>query len=207
MPDVDVDLRGLSPDQAPPRDAVAAAVAGPSVLVRGPVPALAGVLAELHRAARTAAVVVSWEPAGDKLSTGLARDLGIGDGGPAREMTLVRDDHGGVLLHSGRVEPAADGSRRPLLSRRLGAQAHHDDAKVADGMVTRITARPDWQAVDTLRVVVTVAPLRPPRLSRGRALQIACDPAHVTRDGVAHPRPVSRWTWYADDRVRWRLQP
>jgi hypothetical protein len=24
---------------------------------------------------------------------------------------------------------------------------------------------------------------------------------------VAYPRPVNRWTWYADDRVRWRLQP
>ncbi len=205
MPELDVDLRGLAPDEAPSRDAVAGAVAGPSVLVRGPVPALAGVLAALNRASRTADVVVSWEPADDKLSRGLARDLGIG-GGPEREMSLVRDDHGGVLLHSGRVEPADDG-RRALLSRRLGAQAHHDDAKVADGMISRITARPDWRAVDTLRVVVTVAPMRPPRLSSGRSLQIACDPARVTRDGVVHPRPVSRWTWYADDRVRWRLQP
>jgi hypothetical protein len=24
---------------------------------------------------------------------------------------------------------------------------------------------------------------------------------------VPFPRPVSRWTWYADDLVRWRLQP
>ncbi len=24
---------------------------------------------------------------------------------------------------------------------------------------------------------------------------------------VPYPRPVDRWTWYADDRVRWRLQP
>jgi hypothetical protein len=206
MPVHEVDLRGLPPAQAPSRDDVAAVVDVPSVLVRGPVPALAGVLAALNAASRTADVVVSWEPADDKLSRGLARDLGIGSGGGEREMSLVRDDHGGVLLHSGRVEPADDG-RRSVLSRRLGAQAHHDDARVADGMISRITARPDWRAVDTLRVTVVVQPLRPPRLSRGRALQIACDPARVTRDGVPFPRPVSRWTWYADDRVRWRLAP
>ncbi len=205
MPVRDVDLRGLAPGEAPSREAVAGAVEGPAVLVRGPVPALSAVLATLNRASRTADVVVSWEPADDKLSRGLARDLGIG-GGSERGLTLVRDDHGGVLLHSGRVEPADDG-RRALLSRRLGAQAHHDDAKVADGMISRITARPDWRAVDTLRVAVLVQPMRPPRLSRGRALQIACDPARLTRDGVVHPRPVTRWTWYADDRVRWRLQP
>jgi hypothetical protein len=27
------------------------------------------------------------------------------------------------------------------------------------------------------------------------------------RDGVAYPRPVSRWTWYADHRMRWLLEP
>jgi hypothetical protein len=205
MPVHEVDLRGLPPAEAPSREVTAGVVGAASVLVRGPVPALSGVLAALNAASRTAHVAVSWEPADDKLSRGLARDLGIG-GGPEREMTLVRDDHGGVLLHSGRLEPVDDGRRGPL-SRRLGAQAHHDDARVADGMVNRITARPDWRAVDTLRVTVVVQPMRPPRLSRGRALQIACDPARVTRDGVLFARPVSRWTWYADDRVRWRLAP
>ncbi|MGY1741418.1 MULTISPECIES: hypothetical protein [unclassified Blastococcus] len=208
MPVLELDLRGLAPEQAPARDAVAAAVEVPTVLVRGPVPALAGVLAALNAASRTADVVVSWEPADDKLSRGLARDLGIGTGGE-REMTLFRDDHGGVLLHSGRVDPGPPDDRpgRVFRRHRLGAQAHHDDAKVADGVITRIAARPDWAAVDTLRVTVSALPMRPPRLSRGRALQIACDPAQVTRDGVAYPRLVSRWTWYADDRVRWRLQP
>jgi hypothetical protein len=49
--------------------------------------------------------------------------------------------------------------------------------------------------------------LRPVRRTKGRALQVACDPARVVRDGVPFPRQVTRWTWYADDRVRWRLQP
>jgi hypothetical protein len=150
-------------------------------------------------------VPVAWEPDGDRDSTGLARDLGIGSGTP-RDLPLVRDDHGGVLLHHGRIEPAPDG-RRPPLGRRLGADAYHDDAHVADGEITRIDVRPDWTALDRLRAVVVTVPLRPPRRSAGRALQVACDPAQVTRDGVPYTRTVTRWTWYADDRVRWTLRP
>ena len=58
MPPLELDLRGLAPDEAPAKDAVAGAVEGPAVLVRGPVPALAGVLAALNAASRTADVVV-----------------------------------------------------------------------------------------------------------------------------------------------------
>ncbi|MGY1693047.1 hypothetical protein [Geodermatophilus sp. SYSU D01105] len=202
---VEFDLRGLEPGQAPSREAVAPATEADALLVRGPVPALAAVLATLHKAGRTAAVPVSWEPADDPPSTGLARALGVGTGNE-RELGLVRDDHGGVLLHHGRVEAAGD-DRRGFLGRRLGAQAHNDEVKVADGEITRIDVRPDWRAVDTLAVVVMTLPLRPTRRTTGRAVQIACDPARVTRDGVVYPRPVSRWTWYADDRVRWRLRP
>jgi hypothetical protein len=78
---------------------------------------------------------------------------------------------------------------------------------VADGEVTRIDVRPDWQAVDTIGVTVMLQPLRPTRHTSGRAVQVASDPARILRDGVAYPRPVSRWTWYADHRMRWLLQP
>jgi hypothetical protein len=174
------------------------------VTVRGPVPALAAVLALLLKAERTALVPVSWEPAGDKDSLALARDIGVGTG-DERELCLVRDDHGGVLLHHGRIESAGDGRR--ALSRRIGLQAHHDDIKVADGEITRIDVRPDWRAVDTIGVTVMAQPLRPTRHTSGRAVQVASDPARILRDGVPYPRPVTRWTWYADHRVRWRLQP
>ena len=205
MPAVELDLRGLEPGSAPGQEQVSPAVDARSVLVRGPVPALAGVLSALLRAGRTAEVAVAWEPADDTASTGLARALGIGTG-EQRELTLVRDDHGGVLLHHGRIEPWSEDPRRGL-GRRLGAQAHHDDMKVADGPITRIDVRPEWTAVDTIGVSVMTIPLRPVRRTKGRALQVASDPARVTRDGVSFLRSVTRWTWFADDRVRWRLQP
>jgi hypothetical protein len=204
MSSVELDLRRLEPGQAPRQGDVAAAGDADSVVVRGPVAALAAVLALLLKADRIALVPVTWEPAGDRDSTALARDLGVGTGEP-RDLCLVRDDHGGVLLHHGRIEAAGEGRRS--LSRRLGLQAHHDDITVADGEITRIDVRPDWRAVDTIGVTVMTQPLRPTRHTSGRALQVASDPARILRDGVAYPRPVTRWTWYADDRVRWRLQP
>ena len=204
MASVELDLRRLEPGTAP-RDADVAAVRdADSDVVRGAVPALAAVLTQLLKVERTALVPVAWEPTGDKNSTALARAIGVGTGEP-RDLCLVRDDHGGVLLHHGRIEAAGDGRR--TLSRRLGLQAHHDDIKVADGEITRIDVRPDWQAVDTIGVTVMMQPLRPTRHTSGRALQAASDPARIVRDGVPYPRPVTRWTWYADHRVRWRLQP
>jgi hypothetical protein len=204
MSRVEVDLHGLEPGSAPLAEQVGEVSTGDAVLVRGPVAALAGVLAALLKAGRTAEVPVAWEPADDNASAGLARALGIGTGAE-RELSLVRDDHGGVLLHHGRLEPWTE-DRRPL-GRRLGLQAHHDHMKIADGPVTRLDVRPDWTAVDTIGVAVMTIPLRPVRRTMGRALQVASDPARVLRDGVPFPRQVTRWTWYADDRVRWRLQP
>src|SRR3954466_15811404 len=204
MASLQLDLRRLEPGQAPRPQDVAAAGEADSLRVRGPVPALAAVLTVLLKAERTALVRVAWEPTDDKASVGLARDIGVGTG-ESRDLCLVRDDHGGVLLHHGRLEAAGDARRS--LSRRLGLQAHHDDIKVPDGEITRIDVRPEWRAVDTIAVTVMTLPLRPTRQTTGRALQVACDPARVVRDGVPYPRDVIRWTWYADERVRWRLQP
>jgi len=204
MSSLHLDLRRLEPGEAPREGDVASAREADSIVVRGPIPALAAVLTQLLKASRTADVPVAWEPAGDKYSTALARAIGVGTGEP-RDLCLVRDDHGGVLLHHGRIEAAGDGRRS--LSRRLGLAAHHDDIKVADGEITRIDVRPDWEAVDTISVTVMTLPLRPTRQTSGRALQMASDPARIIRDGVPYPRPVTRWTWYADHRIRWRLQP
>ena len=204
MASIELDLRRLVPSEAPRAADVEAARTADSLRVRGPVSGLAAVLTVLLKADRSAAVPVAWEPSADPASAALANDLGIGTG-DRRSLTLVRDDHGGVLLHHGRVE--APGTGRRTLSRRIGLQAHHDEIKVADGEITRIDVRPAWDAVDTIGVTVMTLPLRPTRRTSGRALQIASDPARIVRDGVPYPRPVDRWTWYADERVRWLLQP
>jgi hypothetical protein len=204
MARVELDLRRLGPVDAPRAERLSPVSDADSVLVRGPVPALAAVLTRLLKDDRTADVPVAWDPADDRDSVGLARELEIGSGSQ-RELTLVRDDHGGVLLHHGRIE--ADTGGRRSLSSRIGLQAHHDDIKVADGEITRIDVRPDWQAVDTIGVTVMTLPLRPTRHTSGRALQMASDPARILRDGVPYPRPVTRWTWYADHRIRWLLDP
>jgi hypothetical protein len=205
MPAVQLDLRGLAAQQPPSRRHVASVVDdADAVHVLGPVPALAAVLARLWRTERLPAVPVSWQPADDPASTGLARSLGVGTGAQ-RELPLVRDDHGGVLLSAGRV--TAFGEQRHVLSRRFGAQAYCDDTRVADGPVTRIDVRPDWTAVDRLSVAVVTQPLRRVQRATGRALQLASEPAQVLRDGVPFDREVTKWTWYADDRVRWRLRP
>jgi hypothetical protein len=202
---VQLDLRGLEPATAPLPGDVAEVVGADAVVVRGPVPALAAVLAALHKAERARTVPMAWEPADDDDARALARDLGIGSGAE-REVGLVVDDHGGVLLRRGRIEPPTEDPRHAI-GNRVGLQAHHDARKVADGPVTRIDVRPDHSAEDTLKVLVTVAPLRPVRRSTGRALQVASDPARILRDGVPYPRPVTRWTWYADPRFRWLLRP
>jgi hypothetical protein len=205
MPAVQLDLRGLAAQQPPSRRHVASVVDdAEAVHVLGPVPALAAVLTRLWRTERLPAVPVGWQPAEDSASTGLARSLGLGSGAE-RELPLVRDDHGGVLLSTGRV--TAFGQQRRVLSRRFGAQAYCDDTRAADGPITRIDVRPDWSAVDRISVAVMTGPLRPVQRATGRALQIACAPAQVVRDGVPFDREVTKWTWYADDRVRWRLRP
>ena len=80
MSAVQLDLRRLEPGKAPRPEDVAAAREAESVAVRGPVPALAAVLTVLLKADRTALVPVAWEPAGDKDSLALARDIGVGTG-------------------------------------------------------------------------------------------------------------------------------
>jgi hypothetical protein len=205
MPARQFDLRGLAPGQGPSRRHVASVVDGvDAVVVQGPVQALAAVLARLWRTERLPAVPVGWEPADDADSRGLARALELGSGAE-RELPLVRDDHGGVLLATGRV--TAHGEQRKVLSRRFGAQAYADAALVANGPITRIDVRPDWTAVDRISVAVVTLPLRPVQRTTSRAVQIASEPVQVLRDGVPFDREVTKWTWYADDRVRWRLRP
>ncbi|OLT38770.1 hypothetical protein BJF85_08285 [Saccharomonospora sp. CUA-673] len=102
---------------------------------------------------------------------------------------LIRDDAGGVLLGLGVV-------RTPR------GVAYCDDTEALRGEADLLEVRPDPQAgSDTsaggLNVTITRGRLlkRRTRLA-GRALQLGGGEVVPELDGVAYPRPMSRWTWY-----------
>ncbi|CAN5259026.1 hypothetical protein BH24ACT9_BH24ACT9_11620 [soil metagenome] len=212
----DLDFSDLSPDAAPDRDAFKRAVAdidADRVSVAGPVPALGAVLAALHRRERLD-IAVAWTPSTDPLASGLSRTLGLDhrgrlsgeSAGSTRTLSLIRDDQGGVLLARGRITSIpkaanASGPTRP----RFGAQIYHDDQRVADGQIQRVDVLPDWSGEDRLKVNVHKQLWRRGEITLGRAIQVACDEARIEIDGVPFPRPMTKWTWYADPRLRWTL--
>lgn len=179
-----------------------------SLLVSCDVPGLHAVLLRLIRRELVVTTSIGWVPDADRASRELAGWLGlparptvaaqVAARGAPREVRLVRDDHGGLLLHRGRLAP--------WQGRRFGGQAWHDDQRVADGPLRRITVRPDYAADCAVLVEVATPDLRRARTSRGRSVQTACDEARAAFDGLEHPRPVIRWTWYADPRQHWLLR-
>lgn len=114
---------------------------------------------------------------------------------PASPVPLIRDDSGGVLVGRGDV-------------RGLRGECYCDETLVLRGATPwlvvapsptgglavragRLGRRPDGRT----RPVPAAAPSG--RGSAvGRAVQVGCEPATVLLDGVAHPRPVRRWSWY-----------
>lgn len=207
----ELDFSDLAPDTAPDRDMVKKALTqAEQVSVAGPVSALGAVLVALHRRERLD-IGVAWKPTSDPLASGLSRtwDLdasGRLSGDSARTYGLIRDDQGGILLARGRITalPAEPGGRVRTAA-RFGAQIYHDDQRVADGVIQRVDVRPEWSEVDTLKVNVHKQPWRRGEITLGRAIQVACDEARIEIDGVPFPRPMTRWTWYADARLRWTL--
>jgi hypothetical protein len=122
--------------------------------------------------------------------------------GSATPVPLFRDDSGGVLVGRGEV-------------RDVRGECYCDEHLVLRGPARRLVVTPTpagiavragWsgRAPDgRLRPV----PQRSPRgtgSAVGRAVQVGCEPTTVTTDGVAHPRPVPRWTWYRHT-DHWRL--
>jgi hypothetical protein len=102
---------------------------------------------------------------------------------PARPAPLVRDDNGGVLLGRGELH-------------ELTGESYCDAELVLRGTARSFTVTPS--APDGVEVRVTTGgPLRRrTQAATGRAVQTGCISARVICDGVEHPRPVTRWTWY-----------
>jgi hypothetical protein len=125
---------------------------------------------------RTSTVARLW-----RLPTGPNQAVDLALTGPPTPLPLIRDDGGGVLVGLGRIGPVA-------------GEAYCDDQLALRGRAIRIEVSPDPDGGVLGRVVPGI--LRRPREFRGRAMQIGCQPTAVDRDGVPHPRPVPRWTWY-----------
>ncbi|MDQ4116671.1 MAG: hypothetical protein M3235_06870, partial [Actinomycetota bacterium] len=96
--------------------------------------------------------------------------------GRATPVPLVRDDAGGVLAGRGEI-------------RDLYGEAYCDATRVLYGPVRRLRVEAGPGGVSVLGD-------RGVRAATGRAVQIGSTGARVTRDGVEHPREITRWAWY-----------
>lgn len=160
---------------------------------------LAAVLLRLLRTDRLD-VEVAYLPAADSpavrawgLPTGAAA-AELAATGVATAVPLTRDDSGGVLVGRGEV-------------RDLTGECYCDETLVLRGTARRlvvvpgpdgIAVRAGWSARAPdggLRPVPATA-ARGRGSARGRAVQVGGRPATVVADGVAHPRPLERRTWY-----------
>lgn len=159
------------------------------VVVVGTDSSLAAVALRLLRMERLASTAVGFVPLAYKDSTvarlwnlpadrEAAEELALA--GAAGAVPLVRDDSGGVLLGLGRLGP-------------VDGEAYCDDQLALRGRakVIEVTPGPAGVAARVVR-----GGLRRPAMFTGRAVQIGCHPTTAVHDGITHPRPVTRWTWY-----------
>jgi hypothetical protein len=216
------DLRTVAVPPRPGRADLDPVLADPDlrrVVVGGTDADLAAVLQRLLRADRLG-VELAYVPV-DRRSVA-ARVWGLPHGaaalelarhGTARPAPLVRDDSGGVLVGHGEIralhgEVYCDGDlvlrgaarrlvvapwpKAPSITTSAAAPGHADPAPAAVAVrAGRTGALPDGRS----RPVPPTA--RAGRgAATGRAVQVGCLPAALVHDGVAHPRPVTRWAWY-----------
>lgn len=200
-------------------DPILADVSG-RLLVRGTDADLAAVVVRLLRRNRLdlelGYVPVSASPASRLWGIPVA-DLDHALTAPARACPLIRDDVGGVLVGQGRVEP-------------IVGQVYCDDERLLNGRGLRVEVVPDPQAqplpeptsdplrtqppvaMDGLRATAVRQRALLPRVwarretARGRALQARFDESTVTNNGVAHPRPMTKWAWYRHTEDLWLVR-
>ncbi|MGI8814345.1 MAG: hypothetical protein ACR2G2_03380 [Pseudonocardia sp.] len=178
----------------PGRSELAALLSVPELtrlVVAGTDADLAAVVLRLLRTERLAQVAVAYLPASPAsavasvwgLPTAPDAAASVALSGEPDPVPLVRDDVGGVLLGRGELRP-------------MRGVVYCDDQLVLRGQASRLSvtpAAPEGVAVRAARV--GMLGLRSAS-AVGRAVQVGCLSAGVLIDGVAHPRPVTRWTWY-----------
>ncbi|MFC5056903.1 hypothetical protein [Saccharothrix xinjiangensis] len=174
-------------------DPVVAELGDRRLVVHGTDADLNAVALRLMRAERLAEVPVGYVPV-DRgsavaelwgLPTDPGRALDLALSGDADRVSLVRNDVGGVLVGRGSLGPV----------RGVG---YGDDTVVLRGQASRIEVTPDPGGGPGLLVHVITKRLLGRRVTTtpARAFQLGCLPVEVTSDGVPHPRPMGKWTWY-----------
>lgn len=166
---------------------------GARLLVHGSDADLAAVVLRILRKDRLGEVTLGYLPADPAsriarlwgLPTELGAALRVARGDGPVGVPLLRDDVGGVLLGHGLISP-------------VKGSAYCDDTHVLKGAATRLEVSPDPAGGEGLVVRVRRRGLfgRRTIVQPGRALQLACEPATVLRDGVPHARLMEKWTWY-----------
>jgi hypothetical protein len=187
---------------APEVDAVLAQLDGSRLVIDSEtVAGLNLVLARLQRAGRLDEVetaVLLDRPAPYLTSLGLPADragqLALARTGTARIVGVVRDDSGGVCVSEATLTPWVP-------DEPWWVRAVVDDQRLCDGRVQSLTMRRVGPA--ELLAEARIGRLRV-RRRRGRALQLACDPAQVVADGIGRERPRSRRTFWSEPKL-WRL--
>jgi hypothetical protein len=184
-------LRPRAVPERPGKDDLADLLNGVDrVLVAGSDADLAAVVLRLLRTERLAGTEVAYLPSDPASAAaevwGLPVDATASEAlathGTARAVPLVRDDSGGVLVGRGEL-------------RGVRGEAYCDAELVLRGRASRLVVTPS--VPDGVEVRVREGGWRRRmRAATGRALQIGCLESTVTCDGVPHPRPVKRWTWY-----------
>jgi hypothetical protein len=135
--------------------------------------------------ARSAVAALWGLPTGDNIEQAIEHVIEIALDGGVNRVPLIRDDAGGVLLGLGEL-------------REVHGEAYCDDQLAVRGQATRIEVSPDTAGGAGLAVSVLRRALLRTRAAtfRGRAFQVGCDQVTPIIDGIPHPRPVRRWTWY-----------
>jgi len=120
----------------------------------------------------------------------------LGVRGTAREMPLIRDDTGSVLV--GEATVTGPGGAQ------LVGEAYADDERLFSGETSTLTVRATNELPGVRATAAKPRRLRRRRWLAARAVQLGTEAGIVTRDGVTGRRAVKRTTFYRHIEP-WRL--
>jgi hypothetical protein len=175
---------------------------------------LAGLVGVLHRLLRRGELdtaelaMLPREPVGYLARMGLPSDqsaqLQLALHGRPRLVGVIKDDSGGVCLDSASVRPwqspdratfRGPGAQKVARSGGFWVRAVVDDQRLVDGQARSLTVR--RLGPTELEATVQLGRFRSRTLG-GRSLQLACDEALVTQDGIDRERARSKRTFWSE---------